>query len=131
MSNTQHIKDKAQEPEVHKMKWKYAEIMKIGSTNIRGVRDPAKREEIILQMERHKIDIMCIQETKIPDCCYEVREGFTFAFSSVSTIREHWGVGICYRNYIQTNPEQHNVNGNQYARKPDDNNLDIHTTRRQ
>ena len=25
MNNTQHIKDRAQEPEAHKMKWKYAE----------------------------------------------------------------------------------------------------------
>ena len=100
MNNTQHIKDKTQEPEVHKMKWKYAEIMKVGSTNIRGMRDPVKREETILQMERHNIDIMCIQETKIRDSCYEVRKGFTFVFSSVSTIREHWGVGICYRSYM-------------------------------
>ena len=101
MNNTQHIRDKAQEPEVYKMKWGYAEIMRIGGTNIRGMRDPAKREEIILQMERHSIDVMCLQETKIPDSCYEVRKGFTFAFSSVSTIREHWGVGIWYRNYME------------------------------
>ena len=64
MNNTQHIRDKAQEPEVYKMKWKYAEVMRIGSTNIRGMKDPVKREEIILQMERHNIDIMCLQETK-------------------------------------------------------------------
>ena len=94
MNNTQHIKDKAQEPEVYKMKGKYAEIVKIESTNMRGMRDPVKREETTLQMERHNIDIMCIQETKIPDSCYEVRKGFTFALSPVSAIREHWGVGI-------------------------------------
>ena len=101
MNKTHHIKDKSHEPEVNKMKWKYAEAMRIGSTNIRGTRDPVKREETILQMERHNIDIMCLQETKIPDSCYEVRIGFTFIFSSVSTIREHWGVGICYRNHME------------------------------
>ena len=81
MNKTQHIKDKSHEPDVNKMKWKYAEIMRIGSTNIRGMGDPVKREEIVLHMERHNIDIMCLQETKIPDSCYEVRKGFTFVFS--------------------------------------------------
>ena len=83
------------------MKWKYGQTMKIGSTNIRGMMDITKREEIILQMEKHSIDIMCLQETKIPHSCYEVRKGYTFVFSSTSTVREHWGVGICYRNYIE------------------------------
>ena len=101
MNKTQHINDKPHDPEVNKMKWKYAEVMRIGSTNIRGMRDPVKREEIILQMGRHNIDIMCLQETKIPDSCYEVIKYFTFVFSSVSKIREHWGVGICYRNYVK------------------------------
>ena len=79
-----------------------AEVMRIGSTNIRGMKDMVKREEIILQMERHNIDIMCLRtRNKIPDSCCEVRKGFTFVFSSVSTIREHWGVGICYRNYLE------------------------------
>ena len=109
------------------MKWKYAGILKIGSTNIRGMRDPAKREETIVQMERHNIDIMCLQETKITDSCCEVRKGFAFVFSPVSTIRGHWGVGICYRSLmekiqgpLQTNLEQHHANGNQHARKPAD-----------
>ena len=101
MNNTQHIRDKAQEPEVYKMKWKFAEIMRIGSTSIRGMKGPVEREEVIREMERHSSDIMCLQETKIPDACYEVRKGFTFVFSSVSTIREHWGAGICYRNYTE------------------------------
>ena len=43
---------------------------------------------------------MCLQETRIPDSCYEVRKGFAFVFPSVSTIREHWGAGVCCRNYM-------------------------------
>ena len=43
MNNTQHISDKAQKPEVYKMKWKYAEIMRIGSTNMRNERSGQKR----------------------------------------------------------------------------------------
>ena len=66
------------------------------------MRDPVEKE-ITVQMERHNIDIMRLQETKIPDSCYEVRNGFTFVFSSVSTIRDHWRVGICYRNYMGKN----------------------------
>ena len=65
--------------------------MNIGSASIGGMRDPVKRE-VILQMERHRIDIMCVQKAKIPDSCDEVSKGLTFAFSSVGTIREHWGV---------------------------------------
>ena len=110
MNNTQHTSDKAQEPEVYKMKWKYVEIMRIGSTNIKIMRDPVKREKIILQMERHSIDIMCLQETKIPDSCFEIKKGFTFVFSLVSTIREHWGVGICYRNYMETHRNYYKQN---------------------
>ena len=54
-----------------------------------------------MQMEKNGIDIMCLQETKIPDPCYEIRKGYTFAFSSTSTDREHWGVGFCYKNYME------------------------------
>ena len=134
MNKTQHIQGKSHEPDINKMKWTYAEIMKIGSTNIRRMRNPVKREEITVEMERHSIGIMCLQETKIPDCCYEARKRITFVFSSVSTIREHWGVGICYRSYgqiqepLQAHLEQYHVNGNQHARKPADFNFGIHAT---
>ena len=52
-------------------------------------------------MDANGIDIMCLQETKIPDSCYEVRKGYTFVPSSTSTDREHWGVGLCYKRYIE------------------------------
>ena len=100
INKTQHVEDKSHEPEVYNMDRKYAEVMRVGSTNIRGMKDPVDREEIILEMERHNIDRMCLLE-KIPDSCYEARKGFTFVFSPVSTIREHWGVGICHRNFIE------------------------------
>lgn len=40
------------------MRWKYGDTLKTGSASIRGTKDPVKREEIITQMGRHKIDIM-------------------------------------------------------------------------
>jgi exonuclease III len=42
--------------------------------NVRGMREAAKREHIIQQMVRHKIDIACLQETNIPDSSIEVRK---------------------------------------------------------
>ena len=71
--------------------------MKIASINVRGMRDPVKGEETITQMDENGIDIMCLQETKNQDSCYEVRKGCTFVFSPTSTDREHWGVGLCYK----------------------------------
>ena len=70
--------------------------MKIASINVRGMRDPIKRENI-RQMEASGIDRMCLQETTNPDSCYEVRKGYTFVFSSTSADREYWGVGLCYK----------------------------------
>ena len=71
--------------------------MKIASINVRGMRDPVKREEVITQMETNGIDIMCLQDTTIPDSCCEIRKGYTFVFSSTGTDREHWGVRLCYK----------------------------------
>ena len=45
INRTQHIQDKTHEPAINRMKWKCAEVLKIGSTNIRGMRDPVKREK--------------------------------------------------------------------------------------
>ena len=76
--------------------------------------DPVKRKEIITQMEAN--DVMCSQETRIPDSCYKVRKGYTFVFSPTSIDREHWGVGLCYK---QLNSKYRNyycqVSGNMIA----------------
>ena len=101
MSRTQKVPSKDREPDTNKMKWKYGETIKVASTNVRGMRDPVKREEIITQIETNGVDIMRLQETKIPGSCYEVMKGYIFVFSSTSTDREYWGVGICYKNYIE------------------------------
>ena len=100
MNRTRRIPNKDKDPDNNKMKWKYGETIKVASINVRGMRDPVKREEIITQMETNGIDTMCLQETKVQNSCYEIRKGYTFVFSSTSTDREHWGVGLCYKNYI-------------------------------
>ena len=60
MNHTQMIPDKNKEPDTNKMKWKYGDIIKAASANVRGVGDPIKREGIIVQMEKNGIDIMCL-----------------------------------------------------------------------
>ena len=55
MNNTQMIPDKNREPDTNKMKWKYGDIIKVASTNVRGMRDPIKREELTMQMEKNGI----------------------------------------------------------------------------
>ena len=74
------ILNKDKEPGTDKMKRKYGDIIEAAGANVRGMRDPTKREEIITQMEKNGIGIMCLQETKIPDSCYEVWKGYTFVF---------------------------------------------------
>ena len=69
MGRTQKVPSKDREPDTNKMKWKYGETIKAASINVRGMRDPVKREEMITQMETNEVDIMCLQETKIPDSC--------------------------------------------------------------
>ena len=48
-------------------------------------------------MITRNIDILCIQETKLPNSTVEKRKRHTFAFPTNSKDnREHHGVGICY-----------------------------------
>ena len=68
MNSTQHIRNKSQEPEVYKMKWKYAEVMRIGSTNMRnegsgqeGRNHPTNGKT----QYRHNV----FTRNKIPDSC--------------------------------------------------------------
>ena len=62
----------------------------------------AKREQNIQEMIKGKLDIMCIQETKLSNSTVEKRKGHILVFSSDSNNnREHHGVGICYSNKIE------------------------------
>ena len=88
----------------------YKRKNKIAIFSVRGMKESAKREQIIQQMVRHNIDIACIQETNIPNSCSEARDSHTFIFSSDAPHdKEDWGVGFCYKrtfekyrtNYLQ------------------------------
>ena len=61
----------------------------------------AKREQIIQEMIKGSLDIMCIQETKLSNSTIEKRKGHTCAFSSDPTNnRDHNGAGISYNSKI-------------------------------
>ena len=46
LSRTQKIPNKDKELDTNRMKWKCGETIKVASINVRGMRDPVKREEI-------------------------------------------------------------------------------------
>uniref|UniRef100_UPI00404B0406 endonuclease/exonuclease/phosphatase family protein n=1 Tax=Flavobacterium sp. TaxID=239 RepID=UPI00404B0406 len=99
----QDIEDKNKiAPREYRPKWEYADKLKVATLNVRGMKEFAKREQIIQEMISRKIDIMCIQETKLPSSTVEKRKGHTFVFSTNSKDnREHHGVGICYNNKME------------------------------
>ena len=81
------------------MKIPYKQEIRICSLNVRGMKESAKREQIILQMMRHNIDIACLQETHIHDSSIETRDKHSFVFSSSAlNKKDDWGVGFCFKN---------------------------------
>ena len=58
-------------------------------------------------MKKNSIDLLCLQETKIPSSSIEQRDKYMFVFSTSETGgTDHHGVGFCstrriekYRNY--------------------------------
>ena len=91
--------DRSEEPSTNKMKWKYGDILKAASANVRGIRNPITRDHYTNGKEWNRYNVSA--RDLIPDSCCEVRKGYTFVFSSASTDREHWGVGLCYKSYME------------------------------
>ena len=91
-------------------KWKYNQLITLASLNVRGMRETTKREQLITHMMEHKIDILCLRETKMPGSNVERQDTHSFIFQSdIQANEEHHGAGFCfnrkmgkYRNhYIQ------------------------------
>ena len=94
------------------MKIPYKREIRICSLSVRGLKESAKREQIIQQMIRHRIDVACLQEAHIHDFSIETRDKHSSVLSSNAlNKKEDWGVGFCFRNgfekyrtnYIQIN----------------------------
>ena len=104
MNSTQMIPDRNTEPDTNKMKWKYGDTIQAASANVRGMRDPIKREETITNGKERNIYIYIynvLTGDPIPDSCYEVRKGYSLVFSPTSTDREHRGVGFYYTSCME------------------------------
>ena len=59
-------------------KWKYNQLPTLATLNVRGMKDITKREQIITHMIEHKIDILCLQETKMPGSNAERKHTHSF-----------------------------------------------------
>ena len=82
-------------------KWRYAGKLRIASVNVRSMREITKREQLTTYMKNKGLDIVRLQEIKIPSSSLEQRGEFTFVFASSSeTGTDYHGVGICYRRNI-------------------------------
>ena len=85
------------------MKIPYKQEIIICSLNVRGLKESAKREQIIQHMIRHRIDIACLQETHIHGSRIETRDKHSFVFSSSAlNKKEDSGEGFCFRNGFET-----------------------------
>jgi hypothetical protein len=66
----------------------YNETLRLATLNCRGINEQAKRENIIKLMQKQKIDILCLQETKVATSSIEIKrydwakEKYTIYFSS-------------------------------------------------
>ena len=83
-------------------KWDYAKELKIASLSVRGMKEISKREQVVTYMKNNSIDLLCIQETKVPSSSIEQRGNYVFVFSSsVEGGSDHHGVGFCYSRKLE------------------------------
>ena len=69
--------------------------------SVRGMREITEREQVITYMKKNSIDLLCLQETKIPSYNIEQRNSYIFVFSTSETGgTDHHGVGFCYKRGI-------------------------------
>ena len=46
------------------------------------MKEISKREQTVIYMKKNNIDLLCLQETKIPSSSIEQRSNYVFVFSS-------------------------------------------------
>lgn len=56
--------------------------LRVASLNCRGLASISKRERVIHTMKKHKLDILCMQETKVNSNSSETHDGYLFYWSS-------------------------------------------------
>ena len=96
--------------------------LKVASLNVRGMRVISKREQVVTYMKKNTIDLLCLQETKIPSSSIEQRSKYAFVFaSSAEGAADLHGVGFCYNRMRNIGTTTYSTaaisrNGNQHAR---------------
>ena len=60
----------------------YVQQLKIASLSCRGLSSLSKRERVIHLMEKHSLDILCLQETKINSNSQENHDSYTMYWST-------------------------------------------------
>ena len=91
-----------------KMKMNQKKVLRVGTLNVNGIIEIAKREEIEQWMSKNKIHILCIQETHIRKETTEHRKQYTWYLGEAdqeTTVQRKTGVGIVinneFKNYIE------------------------------
>ena len=83
---------RGQEPEKHEneenkkieiLKWDYEKEITTGTLNIRGLKEPGKRETVEVYMKTRKIKILLLQETHINKNCMEQRKNTLFILAEI------------------------------------------------
>ena len=70
--------------------------------SVRGMREITKREQVITYLKKNSINLLCLQETKIPSSSIEQRDSYIFVFSTSETGgTDHHGVGFGYHREIE------------------------------
>ena len=68
------------ETRVYAPKWQYARELKVTFLNVRGMREITKREQVVTYMKKNSIDLLCLQETKIPSSSIEQRDNYIYIY---------------------------------------------------
>ena len=83
-------------------RWEYAKELKVASSNVRGMREITKREQVITYTKKSSIDLWCLQETKTPSSSIEQRDKYIFVSPTSETGgTDHHGAGFCYNRGIE------------------------------
>ena len=64
-------------------KWKYNQLLTLATLNVRGMKEITKIEQIITHMIAHRIDILCLQETKMPGSNLERKDTHACIFHRI------------------------------------------------
>ena len=83
-------------PDLNRFKLPYACKLKVVSLNVRSLIKPTMHQQIVTYMKEHRIQVLCLQETKSKTTTQYLVDNFTFMTISTASSQqqEHAGVGF-------------------------------------